>query len=383
VSTRCPRHPLPCRRYLAAFAALAAFAPGPARALDTAREDVAGFVAEMSANHGFDSAALSGLLSQAQSSPAILAAIARPAEKALTWQEYRARFITERRVTRGVEVAAAQAAALEHAAAGGVPAGYLLAITGVETFYGEVTGKYRVIDALSTLGFDYPPRGKFFREQLEQYLLMIQEESLDALVPLGSYAGAMGIPQFMPGSYRTFAVDGDGDGSRNLWSDWSDVFASVSNYLLKNGWHPGEPVMARADVTGARLEGLSGDQLALSETVQSLRARGVRFETTLPPEAPAVLIPLTVADGLEYRVGFSNYYAITRYNRSALYASAVNDLAEALVAATAAPPADAATAAPATDATNAAPAVDHAGSVDAAPRPAPQFSFESISSTPK
>jgi membrane-bound lytic murein transglycosylase B len=383
VSTRCPRHPLPRRPHLAAFAALAALATGQAHALDTAREDVAGFVAEMSANHGFDAAALSGLLSQAQSTPAILAAIARPAEKALTWQEYRARFITERRVTRGVEVAGTQASALERAAAGGVPAEYLLAITGVETFYGEVTGKYRVIDALSTLGFDYPPRSKFFREQLEQYLLMIQEESLDALAPLGSYAGAMGIPQFMPGSYRTFAVDGDGDGSRNLWSDWSDVFASVSNYLLKNGWRPGEPVMARADVTGARLEGLSDDQLALSETVQSLHARGIRFETTLPPEAPAVLIPLIVADGFEYRVGFSNYYAITRYNRSALYASAVNDLAEALAAATAAPPVDAATAAPATDATTPAPAVDDAGSVDADHRPAPQFSFESISSTPK
>jgi membrane-bound lytic murein transglycosylase B len=392
VSTRCPRQPLPCRPHLVAFAALAAFATGPARALDATREDVAGFVAAMSTNHGFDADALSGLLSQAQSSPAILAAIARPAEKSLTWQEYRARFITERRVTRGVEMAGTQAAALAQAAAGGVPAEYLLAITGVETFYGEITGKYRVIDALSTLGFDYPPRSKFFREQLEQYLLMIREESLDALVPLGSYAGAMGIPQFMPGSYRTFAVDGDGDGRRDLWSDWSDVFASVSNYLLKNGWHPGEPVMTRADVTGARLEGLPVDKLALSETVQSLRDRGVRFETTLPPGAPAVLIPLTVADGVEYRVGFSNYYAITRYNRSELYASAVNDLAEALAAAaaapqvdaaTAAPAIDAATAAPATDAATAAPAVDQAGSVDAAPRPAPQFSFESISSTPK
>ena len=364
MSTRCPRQPLLCRPHLAVFAALAAFATLPARALDTAREDVAGFVAEMSTNHGFDADALSGLLSQAQSNPTILAAIARPAEKSLTWQEYRALFITGRRVTRGVEVAGAQAAALEHAAAGGVPAEVLLAITGVETFYGEVTGKYRVIDALSTLGFDYPPRSRFFREQLVQYLLMIREESLDALEPLGSYAGAMGIPQFMPGSYRTFAIDGDGDGRRNLWSDWSDVFASVSNYLLQNGWHPGEPVMARADVTGARLEGLPDDRLALSETVQSLRDRGVRFETSLPAEAPAVLIPLNMADGVEYRVGFSNYYAITRYNHSELYASAVNDLAEALAAATAPP------------------AVDAAGSIDAAPRPAHQFSFESNPATP-
>jgi len=364
VSTRCPRHAPSRRLHFAALALLGALAAGSARALDTGREDVAGFIAAMNASHGFDVAALTDLLSRTQSSPAIIAAITKPAEKALSWQEYRARFITERRVTRGVEVARAQAAALARAAAGGVPAAILLAITGVETFYGEVTGKYRVIDALATLGFDYPPRGRFFREQLEQYLLMVRDESLDALAPLGSYAGAMGIPQFMPGSYRSFAMDGDGDGHRDLWSDWSDVFASVSNYLLQNGWHPGEPVMARADVTGARLDGLPDDRLALSETVRSLRDRGVRFETTLPPEAPAVLIPLTIADGVEYRVGFSNYLAITRYNRSELYASAVNDLAEALAAATAAR----------------APAPFQSG--EAAPGPAPQPSPESHPDTP-
>ena len=364
MSTRRPRHALPRRLHFAVSALLAALATAPARALDTGRADVAAFVAEMNTSHGFDAAALTGLLSQAESRPAIVEAISRPAERILTWQEYRARFITERRVARGVEIARAQSAALEQAAEGGVPAEYLLAITGVETFYGEVTGRYRVIDALSTLGFDYPPRGSFFRGQLEQYLLMTREEALDPLAPVGSYAGAMGIPQFMPGSYRSFAVDGDGDGRRDLWQDWSDVFASVSNYLLQNGWHPGEPVMTSADVTGARLEGLSDDRLALSDTVQSLRDRGVRFETALPPDAPAVLIPLTVADGVEYRVGFRNYYAITRYNRSALYASAVSDLAGSLAAATAARP------------------VDAAGSSDAAPPAAPRFSFESKSDTP-
>jgi membrane-bound lytic murein transglycosylase B len=365
---------LPRRLYFAAFAVLVAFAWDPARALDAGREDIAGFVAEMSARYGFDPVALAALLSQSESRPAIIEAISRPAEKVLTWQEYRDRFITERRIARGVEVAGEQSAALERASAGGVPAQYLLAITGVETFYGEITGKYRVIDALTTLGFDYPPRSSFFRGQLEQYLLMTREESLDPLVPLGSYAGAMGIPQFMPGSYRSFAVDGDGDGRRDLWGDWADVFASVSNYLLKNGWHPGEPVMARADVSDARLEGLAGDKLELSETVQSLHDRGVRFETPLPPAAPAVLIRLTLADGVEYRVGFSNYYAITRYNRSALYASAVNDLAEAIAAgATALPVAPVVPAEP----------VDADKPADAGSGPAPQFSFESISSIPK
>jgi membrane-bound lytic murein transglycosylase B len=397
VSTRHPRYPLPRRLHFAAFATLAALAAGPAHALDTQREDVAAFVARMGANQGFDAAELTALLARVESRPAIIESISRPAEKTLTWQEYRARFVTARRIARGIEVAGAQAAALAQAAAAGVPAEYLLAITGVETFYGEITGKYRVIDALATLAFDYPPRSRFFREQLEQYLLMAREESLDALAPLGSYAGAMGIPQFMPGSFRTFAVDGDGDGRRDLWGDWSDVFASVSNYLLRNGWRPGEPVMARADVSGARLDGLPDDRLALSETVQSLRDRGVLFETSLPPGAPAVLIPLDAAEAVEYRVGFSNYQAITRYNRSALYASAVNDLAEALATATVGEAVDAAGATPAISAAPAAsavdeapatPAIDATGSVDAAkpveaaPGPAPNFSFESISSTP-
>jgi len=373
VNTRQPWHTLSRRLHLAALVLLAALAAESARAFDTGREDVAGFVAEMSDRHGFDAAALTDLMSKTESRSSILEAIARPAEKRLTWQEYRALFITDRRVTQGIELAGAQSAALERASAGGVPAQYLVAITGVETFYGQIAGKYRVIDALSTLGFDYPPRSRFFREQLEQFLLMAREESLDALAPLGSYAGAMGIPQFMPGSFRTFAVDGDGDGHRNLWSNWSDVFASVSNYLVKNGWRPGEPVMVRADVTEARLEGLSDDKLALSETVRSLRARGVQFETSQPPEAPAVLIPLPVADGMEYRVGFSNYYAITRYNRSSLYASAVNDLAEAIAAGAAVPAEPVEPVEP----------VDADGPADAAPRPASTSSFDSISSTPK
>ncbi len=208
----------------------------------------------------------------------------------------------------------------------------ILGIVGVETFYGELTGRHRVIDALSTLAFDYPPRSKFFRGELEQFLLMAREEKLDPLVPLGSYAGAMGIPQFMPTSFRNWAVDGDGDGHRDLWGDWADVFASVGNYLKAHGWRAGEPVMTAADVTGADLGGLVFGKIGLDETVGSLRARGVKFETSLPPEAPATLVALTVPFGSEYRVGFTNFHAITRYNRSHLYASAVNDLATAVAA---------------------------------------------------
>ncbi len=205
----------------------------------------------------------------------------------------------------------------------------LLGIVGVETFFGENVGKYRVIDALATLAFDYPPRQAFFRGELEQYLVMAREEGLDPLAPVGSYAGAMGLPQFMPSSFRNYAVDGDADGKRDLWNDWADVFSSVGNYLKVHGWRAGEPVLAAADASSANLEGLD-EKLALTETVGSLRARGVKFETSLPADAPAMLVALKVAGGTEYRVGFTNFYAITRYNRSHMYASAVSDLADAI-----------------------------------------------------
>jgi membrane-bound lytic murein transglycosylase B len=188
-----------------------------------------------------------------------------------------------------------------------------------------------VIDALSTLAFDYPPRQVFFRNELVQYLVMSREEGLDPLAPVGSYAGAMGLPQFMPSSFRSYAVDGDADGKRDLWNDWADVFASVGNYLKVHGWRAGEPVLAFADAANARLDGLDS-KLALTETVGSLRARGLKFETSLPQSAPAMLVPLRVAGGMEYRVGFTNFYAITRYNRSHMYASAVSDLADAIAA---------------------------------------------------
>ena len=135
----------------------------------------------------------------------------------------------------------------------GVPAEYLVAITGVETFFGRITGRYRVLDALATLGFDYPPRGEFFRRELEQFLLMTREEGLDPRTPLGSYAGAMGVPQFMPSSFRNYAIDGNGDGHRDLWQAWPDVFASVGNYFKVHGWRSGEPVLA--DATIAELAG--------------------------------------------------------------------------------------------------------------------------------
>ena len=333
--TRRPlRHAWPRLVPFALLAVPAAVAASTAHAFDEERADVAGFIAEMVDRHGFERDALGTVLEQAESRPAIIEAMSRPAEKTMPWHEYRARFITERRIQRGGDVGREQSAALEAASqASGVPCSVLLAITGVETFYGEITGSHRVIDALATLAFDYPARSRYFRGELEQFLLMAREESLDPLAPLGSYAGAMGIPQFMPTSFRSYAVDGGGDGHRDLWRDWNDVFASVGNYLKRHGWRTGEPVMVEADVSEARLDGLELAKLDLEETVGSLRERGVRFDTGLPGDARAVLIQLAGSGGPEYRVGFANFHAITRYNRSALYASAVNDLAEALASA--------------------------------------------------
>jgi membrane-bound lytic murein transglycosylase B len=313
-----------------ALAAFTALVTTPAVALDGQREDVTTFIRDMADRHGFEAVALAGVFSAVESRPSIIAAISRPAEKTMPWHEYRARFLTERRIARGVDTARLQSAPLRKAADTGVPAQVLLAIVGVETFFGEITGKHRVIDALATLAFDYPPRSPFFRGELEQFLLMTREESLDPLATLGSYAGAMGIPQFMPSSFRAYAIDGDDDGRRDLWRNWGDVFSSVANYLKVHGWRSGEPVMVPADVSRANLAGLEFGKLALTETARSLRDRGVAFDANLPPEAPAVLIELAGAAGPEYRVGFTNFYAITRYNRSQLYASAVNDLAEAI-----------------------------------------------------
>ena len=331
------RHGTPRRLLPALVLSVLPLCAPPALALDAARDDVAGFVAEMSSRHGFEAASLNALFAQVETRPSIVAAMKKPAERTMPWNEYRARFVTEQRVARGVEVGRAQAGALDDAGAKGVPTDVLLAIVGVETGYGENVGRHRVLDALATLAFDYPPRSTFFRGELEQYLLMTREESLDPLAPRGSYAGAMGIPQFMPSSFNRWALDGDGDGRRDLWNDWADVFASVANYLAAHGWRPGEPVMVRADVADARLDDLPDDRFALSETVRSLQDRGVKFTTSLPLDAPAVLVPLRLADGIEYRVGFTNFYAITRYNRSILYASAINDLAEAIAAASAPP----------------------------------------------
>jgi membrane-bound lytic murein transglycosylase B len=308
---------------------LASLLSFPAAALDTSRDDVRAFIAEMSRDYEFDAKWLDTLLAGAETRQSILDAISRPAERVTPWFEYRAQFLTDRRIQRGAEFRSEHAKRL--AAIDDVRlADTVIGILGVETFYGRITGKFRVLDALTTLAFDYPPRGDFFRGQLQQFLLLTREEAVDPATALGSYAGAMGSPQFVASSYRKFAVDGDGDGRRDLWSSWDDVIASVANYLRGHGWRTAEQVLADASLADNDLSRFNTGRIELNETVKSLRDKGVRFETTLPDDAPAMLIVAQGKSGPVYRVGFQNFYAITRYNRSSMYAMAVHDLGAAV-----------------------------------------------------
>ncbi|MGH8197021.1 MAG: lytic murein transglycosylase B [Steroidobacteraceae bacterium] len=308
-------------------ALLLAAAAAPAWALDATREDVRAFAKEMRAKHGFDAAWLDGILAGAESQSRIIELISRPAEKVMTWHSYRDLFITAERIAAGVEFWTEnreRLTAIERKT--GVASHVIVGILGAETYFGRITGRNRVIDALATLAFDYPPRGKFFRAELEHFLLLARDENLDVATALGSYAGAMGSAQFMPSSYRAYAVDGDGDDKRDLWGSWDDVIASIANYLENHGWRAGEPVVEPASLWFPAASGLAPGSLAPDTTVKALRDHGLRFDTSLEDEAPALFIRVDGDSGPELRAGFRNFGVITRYNRSILYALVVNDL---------------------------------------------------------
>ena len=311
---------------LCPFALFAAAAP--AVAFDIKRPEVSSFIETMTRQHGFEKAKLETLLKSAETKQPILDAISRPAERVVPWHEYRDRFLTERRINQGADFWLAHGEKLKQ-----IPdpqlADVVVGILGVETSFGRITGRYKVLDALVTLGFDYPPRGAFFLSELQEFLLLSREEKVDPATVLGSYAGAMGAAQFISSSYRKWAVDGDGDGHRDLWHSWDDVIGSIANYLGENGWVNGQPVAVSATLANPDMSRFD-IKLALNETVQSLRDKGVQFETELPPDAPAMLVVGQGKDGPLYRVGFNNFYAITRYNRSPMYALAVYDLGEAI-----------------------------------------------------
>lgn len=301
----------------------------PGFAYDVAREDIRAFIDEMVEEHDYDRATLLSAMGEAKSRQTILDAISRPAERTLTWADYRKIFLTEKRINAGVEFWQEHDATLRMISEQtGVPCEILVGIIGVETFFGRITGNYRVLDALSTLAFDYPPRAKFFRKELKQYLLLVREEGMDAATPTGSYAGAMGAPQFMPSSYRAYAVDSNDDGRRDIWSDWTDVVGSVANYFVEHGWRPAEQVVSHASLASDWTGRTPQNSLKLVETVATLSASGVMFATDLDGDARASLLMLEGDSGAEYWVGFHNFFVITRYNRSVMYALAVHQLGE-------------------------------------------------------
>ena len=296
---------------------------------DAARE---AFIDKMVDSHGFDRAELTKLIGAAVIDQTILDTMARPAERVVPWFEYRNIFMTEERIAAGVRFWAEHAGNLERVAERyGVAPEMIVSIVGIETYFGTRMGKYRVLDALATLAFAYPPRASFFAAELESFLLLTREEKVDPTAALGSYAGAMGAGQFIPSSYRAYAVDADSDGKRDLWTDWDDVFGSVANYFAKHGWRTGEPVMEPA----MRPERFVGPEprnsLDLGDTVGSLTEQGYVFTTTLPLSAPAAAYSFEAqGGGSEYWVGYHNFHVVTRYNRSTKYALAAHQLSQAI-----------------------------------------------------
>lgn len=303
----------------------------PAVASFTQRTDVQAFIDEMVRDHAFERERLVSLLDEVKIREDILAAISRPAE-AKPWREYRPIFLTEERIRGGVDFWRQHADALAAAERQfGVAPHIIVAIIGVETRYGKHTGRYRVLDALATLAFDYPPRSEFFRGQLSQYLIMTREEGIDPRELTGSYAGAMGQPQFMPSSFRNFAVDFDGDGRRDLWGNTSDVIGSVANYFHMHGWHAGEGVVHPIPDGDTRLDSVVNTSLTPNTTAWTLSDLvDIKKMPGLHPTEKVSVIKLDGANGPEYWLARHNYYVITRYNRSLLYAMAVHQLGEAV-----------------------------------------------------
>lgn len=305
------------------------------------RKDVKHFIAQMVERHGFTRKGLNRIFGQAQFQPAIIKAMEQPAETALaSWQAYRAIFINPQRIEAGVEFWNRHAEPLERAAAEfGVPREIIVGIIGVETTYGRNIGTYRVIDSLATLAFDYPKRAQFFRGELENFLILSRKAGLDPLSIKGSYAGAIGIPQFMPGSYRRFAVDYDGDGQSDLATSPADAIGSIGNFLKEHGWVRGEPVAFAAEASGDLWRKLVEAGITPSSRAGDLAGLGVKPAVPLPPETRCALIELeTPGQPSDFRVTFQNFFVLTRYNRSNLYAVAVLDLASELVRARAGTP---------------------------------------------
>ncbi|MGA9855462.1 MAG: lytic murein transglycosylase B [Gammaproteobacteria bacterium] len=280
------------------------------------------FITRLVKQDGFERTWLEKTFSAAQKNDAILAAIAKPYESK-PWYQYKALFVNEARVNAGVDFWDAHAQELGSAQQRyGVPASIIVAILGVESFYGHQKGGYPALDALTTLAFDYPPRATFFQDELEQYLLLCREQSFDPASLTGSYAGAMGAPQFMPDSYRQYAVTTASGSHPDIWNNWADIIDSVANYFQVHGWHAGGLVALPAALPAKN----TIPSTLTPTTIDALRQQGVVVSAGLAPDTPAILVALQLENDIQYWVGFDNFRVITQYNKSPLYAMAIFDL---------------------------------------------------------
>ncbi len=289
-------------------------------------------VDELVDEEGFDRDQLLRVFADAERQQSILEAIARPAEKTKPWYEYRAIFLTEKREKEGLAFFAEHAETLARAEETyGVPAEIIVAIIGVETLYGRIMGSYRVIDALATLAFDYPKRSPFFTKELKSYLMLTREQGFDPLTLKGSYAGAMGYGQFMPSSYLSYAVDFDGDEIIDIWNNPADAIGSVANYFKRHGWRTDDPVVSAADASDEAPQDWfvsSRKDLKPVRTVAQFAEAGIVPRVEIDPAAMATAMKFELEDGYEYWLGLHNFYVITRYNHSAMYAMSVYQLSQ-------------------------------------------------------
>lgn len=292
------------------------------------REDVKDFINEMVDQHEFDRAYLEARFAKAKKLEGILESIAKPAEKKLTWKQYRPIFVTNKRSNKGKAFMIKHKELLNRAEKRfGVPAEIITAIIGVETYYGKHTGKYTVFDSLTTLGFDYPPRSKFFKSELKQFLLLSKEENISVDDMTGSYAGAMGMPQFISSSYRHYAIDFDNDGKRDLWNSTADVIGSVANYFSEHGWQEGKSIVHPAKVNDVSILN-EKNKLKPYVTIGELKKQDVKVNRLLDDKEKVTLLKFHGKKDVEYWTGLENFYVITRYNHSSLYAMAVHQLSK-------------------------------------------------------
>ena len=293
------------------------------------REEVRAYLDELSGSYGFSRNNLEKILSDHKPNKRIIDLISRPSEKRLQWHEYRKILVDEARIKLGVEFWNENIVALSEAEqVYAVAPEIIVAIIGVETRYGKIMGSYPVVEALSTLAFDYPPRAKFFRKELTEFFILTRDQKLDPASLTGSYAGAMGYGQFIPSSYRAYAVDFDGDNFKDIWNNKADAIGSVANYFSRHGWQGDGPVIVRGYKTAHNLDVTANESLEPKFLAGDLRKKGIR--NNLADKTKVALFEMQGERGQEYWLGLSDFYVITRYNRSSMYALAVFQLSQAI-----------------------------------------------------